>query len=113
MAVDIFRRAQRLCGHTAVGMQRAGGAAGASQQALAGGVIGVHIHPAQAQIHTNARAVQAAAIDAFHLARAHHHAVIQSILIENLGKIAAGRQRAVDNLLRNFLIQHVYLLLFL
>ena len=109
----VVDRAQRLCGHTAVGMQRAGGAAGASQQALAGGVIGVHIHPAQAQIHANARAVQAAAIDAFHLARAHHHAVIQSILIENLGKIAAGRQRAVDNLLRNFLIQHVYLLLFL
>jgi len=55
----------------------------------------------------DARAVQAAGVDRFDAAGAHHLGVVDAILDEDLCKVTAGTDRFLQHLAGNVLIQHV------
>ena len=57
--------------------------------------------------HAHTRAVQPAGVHRFQAAGAHGQGMIQAILQEDFGKIAARAHRAGQHLPGNVLIQHV------
>ena len=57
--------------------------------------------------HAHTRAVQPAGVHRFQAAGAHGQGMIQAILQENFGKVAARAHRAGQHLPCNVLIQHV------
>ena len=80
----------------------------AAQQAVASGVIGVHIDGPGPVKDTDARAVAPVRAHGFKPARAQSQALAALVLQKDLGKVAAGRDRPFQHLCRRIPIKHSF-----
>ncbi len=104
--IHIFICFERCSTDPVITLQRARSTPCAGDQAFTARIIRIDINTAEAQIYAHTCAVQSSAVYALDFSGAHHEAVVQPVFIKDLGEITAGRQRAVDYVLRNFLIKH-------